>query len=411
MSNPPLWSGFQSLGIQVAQNAIAKRYFALKRVLITGASSGIGKACAVWLLNQGARVALIGRDLEELEKIGHQFPNQAVAIQCDLAIDRQQYDMVLSAVETFGGLDILINAAGIIFENDLESTYPQDHDYIIDINLRAVYHIIHMCQSFLEKSRGCIVNLSCEWGNRPQQGMISNCMAKAGLEMLTKCLALELAPVRVNAVAPGMTKTNLFKYAGLTPHEIDVLRNRMMKANPMKKIANPDDIVKAVIFLCSKRAANITGQILKVDGGMNLTSSITIDWQDTLTMNAKFAPTGTQSIPRLVDWARKEARKFQGEEVHDEDWVREHESKSNWSTNLADAHIKVTDNYSKLEKTENILSNLEEQKDENGTIYTAENPKAARMIAGRQSQGPKSGAAVGGNLLGLGLNAPKMNSP
>lgn len=343
---------------------------------------------------------MVGRDIEELEKIGRQFPNQAVAIQCDLAIDRQQYDMVLSVVETFGGLDILINAAGIIFENDLESTYPQDHDYIIDINLRAVYHITHMCQSFLEKSKGCIVNLSCEWGNRPQQGMISNCMSKAGLEMLTKCLAIEMAPVRVNAVAPGYTNTNLFKYAGLIPYEISMVKNRMTDANPMKRVANPDDIVKAIIFLCSKKSSNITGQILRVDGGQHLTSSITTNWQETLLMNSKFAATGTQSITRLVNWAKKEVKKYRSDEVRDEDWVRVHESKSNWSTNLADAHIKITDNYSKLEKNENVLSNLEEQKDENGHIYTAENPKAARFTVGGQSSRSTISSKVGTPFIG-----------
>ena len=204
------------ISVKIGDEFITKRYFALKRVMITGASSGIGRACAFWLLNQGARVALVGRDKAALDSIGEQFPHQAVSVQCDFAIDLNQYDLVTSVVEALGGLDILINAAGLIFENDLEGTFPQDHDYLIDLNLRAVFHICSMCSTFLIKSKGCIVNFSAEWGNRPQQGMVSYCMTKAGVEMLTKCLALELAPVRVNAVAPGITKTHFFDYLGMS---------------------------------------------------------------------------------------------------------------------------------------------------------------------------------------------------
>ena len=109
------WRGFQYLGSSVAQASVSRRYFSQKRVLITGASSGVGRACAFWLLNQGAKVALIGRDINELSEIGMAFPSQAIAVKCDLAVDREQYDMVVSVIKTFGGLDILINAAGVIF--------------------------------------------------------------------------------------------------------------------------------------------------------------------------------------------------------------------------------------------------------------------------------------------------------
>lgn len=116
-----------------------------------------------------------------------------------------------------------------------------------------------MAQPFLIKTKGVIVNLSCEWGRKPQTGMISYCMSKAGLEMMTKCLALELAPIRVNCVAPGYTVTNMFRYAYLSDNSINKLTTRMTNANPMKRVAVPDDVVKAVMFLCSKRSKFITG--------------------------------------------------------------------------------------------------------------------------------------------------------
>lgn len=177
-----------------------KPYFLDRRILITGSSSGIGRCLAFWYLNNGARVALVGRDKDSLTNIAKEFPSQAIVIHCDLADDKQQYEMATGVIEKFGGLDILINCAGAIFEGDVEKTFPQDFDYLTDINLRLPFHLITLFQPFLEKSGGCIVNLSCINGHRPAQGNISYCMSKAGLEMLTKSAALELAPfgVRVN---------------------------------------------------------------------------------------------------------------------------------------------------------------------------------------------------------------------
>ena len=134
--------------------------FARKRVLITGASSGVGRATAFKFLNSGAKVALVGRDIQSLNEIGQQFPLQAIAIQCDLGVDLQQYDMSKVVIEKLGGLDILVNAAGVIFDGDIENTFPQDFDYIVDINVRCPFHLINLFLPFLKRSKGAIVNIS-----------------------------------------------------------------------------------------------------------------------------------------------------------------------------------------------------------------------------------------------------------
>lgn len=327
------------------ENLLTRRYFALKRVMITGASSGIGRACAFWLLNQGARVALVGRDKAALDEIGEQFPHQAVSVQCDFAIDLHQYDLVTSVIEALGGLDILINAAGLIFENDLENTFPQDHDYLLDINLRVVFHLSSMCSSFLIKSKGCIVNFSAEWGNRPQQGMISYCMTKAGVEMLTKCMALELAPVRVNAVAPGVTKTKIFQYLGMPEKDQDWIYNRVAETTPLKRIGFCDDIVKTVVFLCSKQAKRITGQVIKVDGGQHLTSALFTHWGSSATMPTKIFP--EKSYDLLENPAKLS--------------VRERLEKSRWYTDMADAHVKQRTDYIKEEFAFDPIELVEEE--------------------------------------------------
>ena len=137
-------------------------YFAMKKILVTGAASGIGKACCIWLLNQGARVAMVGKEMPDLLKIGNQFPSQVVCIQSDLTIDQEHEDLINGVIENLGGLDILINAAGVIYENDLESTSPREHDYLMNINLRVAFSLSKLCIKYLKKSQGCIVNISSE---------------------------------------------------------------------------------------------------------------------------------------------------------------------------------------------------------------------------------------------------------
>lgn len=312
-----------------------KRYFAQKRILITGASSGIGRACAFWFLNQGARVALVGRDKSALDSIGENFPQQAITAKCDFVVDMNQYDLAAGVLEALGGLDILINSAGLIFENDLEGTFPQDHDYLVDINLRAVFHISTMCAPFLKRSKGCIINLSAEWGNRPQQGMTSYSMTKAGVEMLTKCLALEIAPVRVNAVAPALARTNSMNYLLVPKEDQEWIYRRVADTTPLKRVANVDDVVKVIAFVCSPKAQLITGQILKVDGGRHLTSSLFTHWDSSSSMESKIFPEPSNQM------IGREASKDSNSKLN----IKEMLEKSKWYTNMADAHVKIRSGY------------------------------------------------------------------
>eukprot|EP00357_Protocruzia_adherens_P012773 CAMPEP_0115015306 /NCGR_PEP_ID=MMETSP0216-20121206/26682_1 /TAXON_ID=223996 /ORGANISM="Protocruzia adherens, Strain Boccale" /LENGTH=475 /DNA_ID=CAMNT_0002385385 /DNA_START=2081 /DNA_END=3508 /DNA_ORIENTATION=- len=327
-----------------------------KRVIVTGATSGIGRSIAYWMLNEGACVGLVGRDKEELNKIGSQFPDQALSILCDLAVDRQQYDMATSVIEHFGGLDCLVNCAGVIFDGDVETTYPQDFDYLMDINLRAVFHLTQLCAPFLEKTRGCIVNVSCQLGTRPHSGFVSYCVTKAGIEMLTKCAALEFAEkgIRINAVCPSITQTNLFEAAGLTGSRLTEFMNESAEANPLCRVAAPEEVAKAVLFLCSERARNITGQILKVDGGRTLTMSGYQKWEGMTNANEAFERKST--VSSVGKWVfpkkeQKESTKTPGSD----DWVDEIQS-SNWATHYKDAHLKSNFSYAVMEGEDDVLA-------------------------------------------------------
>ena len=125
----------------------------------------------------------------------------------------------------------------------------------MDINLRTPFILMQFMIKFLQESQGCVVNVSCDKGSRPEPGLIGYCMSKAGIEMLTKSAALELAPlgIRVNAVAPGFTETNLYRYTGMTEPELDALKIRASNNIPVARVASASEIAKSIIFLTSEQ--------------------------------------------------------------------------------------------------------------------------------------------------------------
>ena len=265
--------------------------FYMKKIVITGASSGIGSCCANYFLNCGAQVALVGRDVEGMKLIAKQYSKNATIIKCDLTQDVQVYDLKSSIVELFGSIDILINCAGLKLDSDIEKTFPQDYDYSININLRSVFLLIKNLSKFFSPN-GCIVNVSCLYGTRPMQGLISFCMGKAGLEAFTKSAAGEFAceGIRVNCVSCCPLFSNSLRYAQTHEGENMLMEEKMKKNVPLGRMAYPSEPAKTIVFLCSKRASSITGQIIKVDGGRNLTSSGYVHYKGYRNMNSRFEP-------------------------------------------------------------------------------------------------------------------------
>jgi NAD(P)-dependent dehydrogenase (short-subunit alcohol dehydrogenase family) len=297
------------------ENKEIKQDFINARILVTGASSGIGRSCALYFLNSGARVALVGRDVESLKSIAEKFPNQAIILKCDLSIDIQVFDLKTTVVQVMGGIDIIVNCAGVMFDGDVEKTFPQDFDYMVDTNLRSVYIIMTSFYEFMYDG-ACIVNVSCLAGSLPQQGSISYSMSKAGLELLTKYAAVEYAEkgIRVNAVSSCLVDTNYLRFVGISDNEVSNYRQRVSKNIPIGRMATPDDVVKAIIYLASKKSSHMTGHILKVDGGKSLTSSGYVPWKGQRKMNSRFEPDDL-SIKNKVGgfwslvWPKKEEHK------------------------------------------------------------------------------------------------------
>ena len=272
--------------------------FLNKKIIVVGASSGIGLSTALFFLNCGAQVIMAGKDVNTMKQIceKHNFSN-AIIMKLDLVKDIHIYDFKASVIERFNTIDILVNCAGVKLYGDVEKTFPQDFDFTLDINLRSIYYLIYNLAGYMNQN-GSIINISCLYGSRPMYGMISYCASKAGLEGLTKYAAAEFAPIgiRVNAISACPVNTNSFRYLNITESEIEYFNKKMEKNIPLGRIAKPDDITKVIAFLASERSKKITGQIIKVDGGRSLTLSGYVHYKGMQNMNTRFEPDAEKAI-------------------------------------------------------------------------------------------------------------------
>jgi len=342
-------------------NKLIRSEFFGKKIVITGASSGVGLSVSTYFLNSGANVILVGRDETSLIHLSKNFPLNSTIILCDLTKDIQIFDLKTSVIERFGSIDILINCAGIKFDGDIEKTFPQDFDYTIDVNLRSIFLLIKSFEKFYNNS-ACIVNCSCIYGTRPMYGMISYCMSKAGLESLTKSFAAEYSSnnIRVNGVSACPIESNSLRYARVNEKEINSFREKMKKNIPLGRIAMPDDIAKVIIYLTSKRSSSITGKIIKVDGGRSLTSSGYVHYKGYKNMNSRFEPDGYNFFKNfnffgLID-GNEDIEKI--EKLNDKDlknFVIKKINESNFSTRLNDAHVKLEMNYNSIDDNDKML--------------------------------------------------------
>ena len=336
--------------------------FLNKKIIITGASSGIGSAVATYFLNSGAIVVLVGKDVESMKRISAKFPDHSTIITCDLTTDIEIYDLKSSAIERLGMIDILVNCAGIKFGGDVEKTFPQEFDYTVDVNLRSVFILIKSFEKFFSKN-ACVVNVSCLYGTHPMYGVTSYCMAKAGLEALTKCAAAEYAEMslRINCVTACPVLSNSLRYIQAPEAELQVLKEKMAKNIPMGRIALPDDVAKAIVFLCSKRASSITGQVIKVDGGRSLTTSGYVHYKGIRNMNSRFEPDDVNILNKLDVFGLMKKREYKPEELmtmSDEEmnkYIEEKMNQSNFSTRLFDAHKRIETAYKKIDDNNSIL--------------------------------------------------------
>jgi 3-oxoacyl-[acyl-carrier protein] reductase len=245
------------------------RDFENKVVLVTGGSRGIGRACAVAFARRGASVVIgyAGNEAAANETLGliDQAGGKGKAIRFDTADTQACTDAVDGIVKEQGRLDVLVNNAGIAIDGLIMRFKDEDWDRTLDTNLRGAFALIRAASRPMMKQRaGAVVNITSVVGEMGNAGQAAYAASKAGLIGLTKAIARELASrnIRVNAVSPGFIGTDM------TEKIPDEMRTKMVGQIPLGRLGSVEEIASAVLFLASEQAAYVTGEVLKVNGGM-----------------------------------------------------------------------------------------------------------------------------------------------
>ena len=235
---------------------------------VTGASQGIGRACALRLAKEGAVVALAARNQEKLNEVVGQIRaagGQAAAFALDVVDEEQLKSNTKAAIHQFGKVDILVNNAGITRDQLVMRMKRADWDAVLQTNLTSAYLSIQQVISSMLKQRwGRIINITSVFGQIGQAGQANYAASKAGLIGLTLAIAREVASrnITCNAVAPGFIET------GMTAVLSEEFKQNALKQIPLGRIGTPDDVANAVTFLASEESSYITGHVLSVNGGL-----------------------------------------------------------------------------------------------------------------------------------------------
>lgn len=240
-----------------------------KVALVTGGSRGIGRAIAVALAREGAKVAInfAGNEkaAEETKALVEQAGSEAILLKADVSDKDADAALIDTVIKTYGKIDILVNNAGITRDNLMLRMKEDDFDAVIDTNLRSVFYLTKAAaKSMMKKRTGRIINMSSVVGLTGNAGQVNYAAAKAGVLGITKSAAKELASrgITVNAVAPGFIETDM------TDVLSDTVKESLLHEIPLKRMGEPKDVANAVLFLASDQSAYITGQVIHVDGGL-----------------------------------------------------------------------------------------------------------------------------------------------
>lgn len=242
-----------------------------KTAVVTGASRGIGEAIARTLANDGARIALVARSADKLKALAASLPNGAVAIEADMSSADGWKAAAEQALAALGDVDILVNNAGVSAAEPMGKVTGQGLDETFNVNVRNLILLTDVLSPSLIKRKGNIVNISSVSSFSGAVGQIAYSASKGAVNSFTRNASLDLgrAGVRVNAIAPGVIDDGMWSTAFAKGLDREKTLERMGRLVPLeKRWGTAQEIADAVAFLASDKAAYITGQVLRVDGGM-----------------------------------------------------------------------------------------------------------------------------------------------
>ena len=251
--------------------------FSNRSFLVTGATSGMGRATARALGAAGANVAAAGRRKERLAELSAEFQklgHELLTLEGDVRDEVTCARWVSETVARFGALHGLVNAAGVIGPGTATDTPTAEWDRIMDSNLRSVFLLTRAAAPELIKTKGSVVNLSSVGGLRPYPNLAAYCVSKAALDQLTRCTALDLAPhgVRVNAVNPGVVVTELHTVTNAVA-DYPAFLEKGKTTHPIGRVGSAEEVASLILYLMSDEAGWITGVTYSIDGGRALSSA------------------------------------------------------------------------------------------------------------------------------------------
>lgn len=246
-------------------------------VMVTGATSGIGRTCARQLAAEGAKVVACGRRQERLAELVREWSaagRELLPLEGDVRDEATCARWIKATVERFGGLDALVNAAGVLGNGSALDTTTSEWDRLMDSNLRSLFLLTRAAGPELIKQKGAVVNLSSVASHRPYAGLLAYCVSKAAVDTYTRCAALDFAPhgVRVNAVNPGVVVTELHTVTKAVA-DYDAFLERGKTTHPIGRVGSADEVAKLILYLLSDDAGWITGATMAIDGGRGLASA------------------------------------------------------------------------------------------------------------------------------------------
>ena len=250
--------------------------FTGKSVIVTGATSGIGRAAVLEFASLGADVLVVGRNASALAELSQSLSGgtgRVTTVAGDVTAPDVPGRIVSAAVEAFGGIDVVVNAAGVIATGTVETTSDDGWDAMMDVNLRAPFRLMRAAVPWLKERKGAVVNVSSVNGLRSFAGVLAYCVSKSGMDQLTRCAALEMAPfgVRVNGVNPGVTVTNLHRRGGMDDAQYAAFLQRSKETHPLGRPGKPEEVASLIVFLASDESQWMTGETIPIDGGRHLT--------------------------------------------------------------------------------------------------------------------------------------------
>jgi NAD(P)-dependent dehydrogenase (short-subunit alcohol dehydrogenase family) len=241
-----------------------------KVAIVTGAGTGIGRACAIALAREGAKIMLVGRRKDRLEHVAHEIGDSALVLPADVSKKQEITRVVEQTVARFGGLHVLVNNAGVLHVGTAEQITEEQWDQTFDINVRGVWLLSRAVLPQLRKAGGgSIINIASVLGINGARNRASYAPSKGAVVLLTKCMAIDHGHehIRVNAICPAFVETDLTAAVINKAPDPEAVRRERIAVHPIGRLGQPEDIAGMAVYLASDESSWVTGAVFPVDGG------------------------------------------------------------------------------------------------------------------------------------------------